>query len=107
MLRSVNIPQEQILHRKNVHFNFLYLLYPLWYDYFVQDTIVGFDHLGNQINTTLGRIKFALSLAFCQRKFAQKVFVDSADDVVFCVTCIDFVDFVQQRGQLCRVDVGP
>ena len=73
----------------------------------IQDAVIRFNHLSNQINNTFWGVKFALTLAFRQRKFAQKIFVNPADDIVFCVTSIDFVDFVQQRCQLCRVDVEP
>ena len=73
----------------------------------IQDTVIRFNHLSNQINNTLWGIKFALTLAFRQRKFAQKVFVNPADNVIFCIAGVDLVDFIQQRRQLCRVDVEP
>lgn len=45
MPRSVNTPQEQILHRKGTLFNFTHTLYQTRYDYF-QNVPLGKAHLG-------------------------------------------------------------
>ena len=70
----------------------------------INNSLVGFYHFGNQVYNTLGRIKFSLTLALCQCKFAEKVFVHFAYNILLLVfNGINAVYFANECCQFCNV----
>ena len=69
-------------------------------------TLVRLNHLGNQVYDTLGGIELALALTFSQRKLAQKILIDPANNVLlFVLDGVDIVDGVDQGSQLADIQV--
>jgi hypothetical protein len=67
--------------------------------------LVGFDHLGDEVDHALGGVELTAALALGGGEHAEEVFVDPADDVLFLVfDGVDVVDGVDEGGELAHID---
>ena len=63
-------------------------------------TIVGLNHLGNEVHHRLRRIVFALALAFCDGELAKEILIHTPDEIVLRIFYrVEFVNLVEQRGE--------
>lgn len=79
----------------------------------VDDAFVRFDYFRNQIDHTLGGIEFTPQLTLGGGKFAQEIFIDPSENVLFLIPdCIDIVDRIDQGREFARIqaqagEIGP
>ena len=69
---------------------------------------IGFNHFGNQADNRLGRIEFALTLAFGNGELAQEIFIDAAHHVLLLVLeRVDAVNFADERREFRGIQLKP
>ena len=66
---------------------------------------VGLDHFGDEIDDALGGVELAPELALGGGEFAEEVFIDPADGVLFLVLDgVDVVDGIDEGGELAAIE---
>ena len=66
---------------------------------------VGLDHFGDEIDDALGGVELAPELALGGGEFAEEVFIDPADGVLFLVLYgVDVVDGIDEGGELADIE---
>ena len=67
---------------------------------------VGLDHFGDESDDCLGRIEFALALAFGDGELPEEIFIDAANDILFLVLDgVDAVDVADERREFRGVEL--
>ena len=70
----------------------------------VDFAFVGLDHLGDEIDDALRGVELAPELALGGGEFAEEVFIDPADGVLFLVLDgVDVVDGIDEGGELAAI----
>lgn len=75
------------------------------YEYSMTDAIIRFKHFSNKIYYTLWSIEFSLTFTFGKSKLTEKIFIYTTYNVVLFIVCVDTIDFIKQRSQLCCIKV--
>ena len=73
--------------------------------FIIKYTIVRLKHFGNQVYNTLWCVELSFAFSFCKSELTKEILIYTTYNVVLFIICIDTIDFIKQRSQLCRINM--